>query len=194
MLHSPIILHCFQLYSTLGTACPSVLHCSILSFNNLLNSTQYIFREHRIVHVNVGWVALTGYAAMDVEGLQLSSLIDEDLDPRGMERWQQSLKCLTSDDCSTSQGSVIVNLKRRLFQRPSFYRSGSRSSRSTSSDGTSITRNVSSNSSLILEGTTQFEGPAMFPAPFKSELTQVELTPVPIGTKHFAVLCISQRS
>ena len=144
--------------------------------------------------MNVGWVALTVYAAMDVEGLQLSSLIDEDLDPRGMESWQQSLKCITSDDCSTSQGSVIVNLKRRLFQRPSFYRSGSRSSRSTSSDGTSITRNVSSNSSLILEGTIQFEGPAMFPAPFKSELTQVELTPVPIGTKHFAVLCISQRS
>jgi hypothetical protein len=144
--------------------------------------------------VNVGWVALTGYAAMDVEGLQLSSLIDEDIEPRGMQRWQQSLKSLTSDNCSSSNGSSIVNFKRRLHEKPSFYRSGSRSPRSTSSDGTSITRNVSSSFSLLLEGSIQLEGKAMFPTPFKFELTQVELTPVPIGTKHFAVLCISQRS
>jgi hypothetical protein len=128
---------------------------------------------------------------MDVEGLELSSLIDEDIDPRGMERWQQSLKALTSDNCS-SNGSSIVNFKRRIHEKPSFYRSGSRSSRSVSSDGTPITRNVSSTSSLLLEGSIQLEGKALIPTLFKSELIQVELTPVPIGTKHFAVLCISQ--
>jgi hypothetical protein len=128
---------------------------------------------------------------MDVEGLELSSLIDDDIDPRGMERWQQSLKALTSDNCS-SNGSSIVNFKRRIHEKPSFYRSGSRSSRSMSSDGTPITRNVSSTSSLLLEGSIQLEGKALIPTLFKSELIQVELTPVPIGTKHFAVLCISQ--
>lgn len=171
--------------------------CLVQHSTTQLNSTH--FREDRIVHVNVGWVALTGYAAMEVEGLQLSSLIDEDIDPRGMERWQQSLKALSSDSTSSSgtsstHSSSVVNLKRRLHQRPSFYRSSPRSSRSTSSDGVSMTRNTSSNSSLLLEGSAPLEGNAMFLTPFKSELTQVELTPVPIGTKHFAVLCVTQRS
>lgn len=153
------------------------------------------FREDRIVHVNVGWVALTGYAAMEVEGLPLSSLLDEDLDPKGLQRWHLSLKSLKSDDNSSSgQGSCTVNLKRRLFQKPSFYHSGSRSSRSASSDGISLSRNLSSNSSLLSEGFPQLEGSTVFPTALRSELTQIELTPVPIGTKHIAVLCISQRS
>jgi hypothetical protein len=60
-----------------------------------------IFREERIVHVNVGWVQLTGYSAVDCEGQSLSSLFNMRKDiysQAGFKQFRRLINILQSND------------------------------------------------------------------------------------------------
>ena len=56
------------------------------------------YREERIVHVNVSWVTLTGYAAVDCEGKVLSSLFHETTDAKHFSLYNNLVdNCLKSN-------------------------------------------------------------------------------------------------
>jgi hypothetical protein len=194
------------------------------------------------VHVNVGWVSMTGHSAVDCEGLLLSSLLDGGTgsESEGLRMHEQIMESIISGDTSCpAKGTNLVNLRRNPPSRTKFHSPVSRSafrsvfsssagSTSTSTSATTptstSTSSTSSSSSSVcastdcfplllassstsdsFDGAPYFNGgkalpslilpsssfssslPAPAPAPL---LTPVELTPVPIGRRHIAVLCI----
>lgn len=62
-------------------------------------------REQRIVHVNVSWVNLTGYAAIQCEGKTLSSLFDESTDEKSLQTFSNLVRrCRKTKEDEISYG------------------------------------------------------------------------------------------
>ena len=84
------------------------------------------------MHVNVGWVALTGYSAMELEGRGLHTLLDQTKDPFGADHFVQLLDWLKIQ--STIKMHVNVHVQKK--SRVSSSRASRRNSMSSSSQVT----------------------------------------------------------
>lgn len=91
-----------------------------------------IDREGRVVHVNVGWVALTGYSGAESEGRSLHSLLDSREDPSGSDHFLQLLAWLKAQSSIKMHVNVHVTKKSRIVSTPP---SRALSVRSSSSSG-----------------------------------------------------------
>lgn len=158
------------------------------------------------MHVNIGWVTLTGYSAADCEGVHLSALIgtDEDVDIGGFALTRQHSVDFSSFSPSRapSSGAITpspsdsgtVYLRRRSVRRPMFHSSASKLSLdSYSSDGlVPSLPTLRSDSSFSPHGAASSEkAAAAFPFNAPTSLSPVEYFPVPIGRSHHAVLFIA---
>jgi hypothetical protein len=90
-----------------------------------------IDREGRIVHVNVGWVALTGYSGIDSEGRFMHSLLDNARDPSGSEHFVQLMHWLKAQSMTKMHVNVHLTKKSRCLSSPASRRGSIRSSTST---------------------------------------------------------------
>ena len=94
-----------------------------------------IDREGRVVHVNVGWVALTGYSGADSEGRSLHSLLDNAEDPSGSDHFLQLMAWLKVQSTIKMHVNVHVTKKNRNLSSPSSRWMSMRSFSSTSQFG-----------------------------------------------------------
>ena len=69
--------------------------------------------EGRIVHVNPGWVHLTGYSAMEVEGQQLQTFLDSAKDPTGSDHYMQLMDLLRLQCTVRMHVNALMSKKRR---------------------------------------------------------------------------------
>ena len=75
-------------------------------------------REGRVVHVNVGWVTLTGYSGAESEGRSLHSLLDNREDPTGSDHFLQLLAWLKTQSSIKMHVNVHVTKKPRILSTP----------------------------------------------------------------------------
>ena len=133
----------------------------------------------RIVHVNVGWVTLTGYASVDCEGLHLTSVFDGHSNQ------------VFSDEMPFSVSSEIFSSAVNLKPRSSFRPPTPSLARPISTDGPPFVfyRSSSSDSSSTSSCDERMMG--NFPSRSRSPLLPLHLSPVSIGSKHFAIMCFA---
>ena len=98
-----------------------------------------IDREGRIVHVNVGWVSLTGYSGMDSEGRYLQSILDNAKDPFGSENFVQLMAWLNAQNSFKMHVNVNLTKKARHPSSPASRRNSIRSSSSNGLFGSTAT-------------------------------------------------------
>lgn len=193
------------------------------SLNLLLKQ---LFRDERIVHVNVGWVGHTGFSAVECEGRTLSSFIDKSKDSSsdfGLKHFQHvfsSLKAFAPQDKTGDTSGIDVaaaDVPKRDAHSPSSYETSNvflmKKAKSLSACPNIIFRDFLPSSSpdgvasLIA---SPFGSPTItrkssinvstdscevkwdsFRVPFGNVPgLRTQLSTVPIGSKHFAVLCI----
>jgi hypothetical protein len=144
-----------------------------------------LFRNDRIVHVNVNWVTFTGHSAADCEGKTLSSQLFEGSESQGSSSMQHVAERLRNENIH----SIDHDMHYLKFVWP--YQASSRSSKSTTS---SEAFSPLSSSSKFADSPSQTN-----PSPFCSDRRDsykqnilpipMRMYPVSIGSKHFAILC-----
>lgn len=155
-----------------------------------------IFRNERIVHVNVNWVSLTGHSAADCDGSKLLSLLFEGSEIKGssssIEHDAESLQ-IENKNPSFSSDRDANYLKylwpyRHRSQSPQLSRSSDAFSSIFSSTSSSLKSNDSPSQSNLYPpfciSDRKDSKKNILPIPMK-------MYPVSIGSKHFAILCVT---
>ena len=142
------------------------------------------------MHGNVGWVNYTSYTSVDCEGRALSSLFN--VKPPSLEH--EDAKCLF---ISSSLFTDVVELRRKGSSGP-HSRSDSVMSRTRASSLATdrspfmVSRNSTCNSSTESIELSLSNEAMLSDYLFSPQCPRLRLSPVSVGSKHYAVMCFPQ--